>query len=128
VKPENKFKKKITSNLSAETTPIERYLKRGVPDIYGFYDNGSCFWLEFKCSPVKKVNISPLQISWNYKHFLKCPRNFYIVESLEARSYKLYRGDQGSEILKLGFLAPCIMELEFNKKDFKTLDNYLMFL
>jgi hypothetical protein len=63
VKPENKFKKKIISNLSAETTPIEMYLKRGVPDIYGYYDNGSSFWLEFKCSPMKKVNISPLQIS-----------------------------------------------------------------
>ena len=77
---------------------------------------------------MKKVNISPLQISWNYKHFLKCPKNFYIVESLEARSFKLYRGDQGSEILKLGFLAPCIMELEFNEKDFLKLDQFLKFL
>jgi len=128
VKPENKFKKKILTNLSAETTPIEMYLKRGVPDIYGYYDNGSCFWLEFKCTPMKKVNISPLQISWNYKHFIQCPINFYIVESLEARSFKLYEGNKGSEILKLGFLAPCIMELEFNKKDFKTLDNFLKFL
>ena len=128
MKPENKFKKKIISNLSAETTPIEMYLKRGVPDIYGYYNNGSSFWLEFKCSPMKKVNISPLQISWNYKHFIQCPNNFYIVESLEARSFKLYEGNKGSEILKLGFHAPCIMELEFNKKDFKTLDQFLKFL
>jgi hypothetical protein len=124
VKPENKFKKKILSNLSAQTTPIELYLKRGVPDIYGYYDNGSCFWLEFKCTPMKKVNISPLQISWNYKHFISSPRNFYIVESQEA----LYEGNKGKELLSSGFLAPCIMELEFNKKDFLKLDNFLKFL
>jgi len=128
VKPENKFKKKILSNLSAQTTPIEMYLKRGVPDIYGYYDNGSIFWLEFKCSPMKKVNISPLQISWNYKHFISSPRNFYIVESLEARSFKLYEGNKGKELLSSGFLAPCIMELGFNKKDFLKLDNFLKFL
>ena len=128
MKPENKFKKKILSNLSAQTTPIELYLKRGVPDIYGYYDNGSIFWLEFKCTPMKKVNISPLQISWNYKHFISSPRNFYIVESLEARSFKLYEGNKGKELLSSGFLAPCIMELEFKEKDFLKLDNFLKFL
>tara|TARA_R100001510_G_scaffold29816_1_gene26471 strand:+ start:37 stop:423 length:387 start_codon:yes stop_codon:yes gene_type:complete len=128
VKPENKFKKKIISNLTAQTTPIEMYLKRGVPDIYGYYDNGSIFWLEFKCSPMKKVNISPLQISWNYKHFISSPRNFYIVESLEARSFKLYEGNKGKELLSSGYLAPCIMELGFNEKDFLKLDNFLKFL
>lgn len=128
MKPENKFKKKIISNLTAQTTPIEMYLKRGVPDIYGYYDNGSTFWLEFKCSPMKKVNISPLQISWNYKHFISSPRNFYIVESLEARSFKLYEGNKGKELLSSGFLAPCIMELGFNEKDFLKLDNFLKFL
>ncbi len=128
MKPENKFKKKIISNLTAQTTPIEMYLKRGVPDIYGYYDNGSIFWLEFKCSPMKKVNISPLQISWNYKHFISSPRNFYIVESLEARSFKLYEGNKGKELLSSGYLAPCIMELGFNEKDFLKLDNFLKFL
>ena len=128
MKPENKFKKKIISNLTAQTTPTEMYLKRGVPDIYGYYDNGSIFWLEFKCSPMKKVNISPLQISWNYKHFISSPRNFYIVESLEARSFKLYEGNKGKELLSSGYLAPCIMELGFNEKDFLKLDNFLKFL
>ena len=128
MKPENKFKKKIISNLTAQTTPIEMYLKRGVPDIYGYYDNGSIFWLEFKCSPMKKVNISPLQISWNYKHFISSPRNFYIVESLEARSFKLYEGNRGKELLTSGYFAPCIMELGFNEKDFLKLDNFLKFL
>ncbi len=104
------------------------YLKMGVPDIYGFYTNGSIFWLEFKCSKMKKVNISPLQISWNYKHFISSPRNFYIVESLEARSFKLYEGNKGKELLSSGYLAPCIMELGFNEKDFLKLDNFLKFL
>tara|TARA_R100000322_G_scaffold68314_1_gene42807 strand:+ start:353 stop:739 length:387 start_codon:yes stop_codon:yes gene_type:complete len=128
VKPENKFKKKILTKLTAHTTPMELYLKRGVPDIYGFYDNGRCFWLEFKCSKMKKVNISPLQISWNYKHFISSPNNFYIVESQEARSFKLYEGNKGKELLSSGFLAPCIMELGFNEKDFLKLDNFLKFL
>ena len=118
MKPENKFKKKILSNLSAQTTPIEMYLKRGVPDIYGYYDNGSIFWLEFKCTPMKKVNISPLQISWNYKHFISSPRNFYIVESLEARSFKLYEGNKGKELFPLVFLLPVSWNLALIKKIF----------
>lgn len=129
MKPENKFKAKIIKNLTAETTPMELYLKRGVPDIYGFYDNGKCFWLEFKCSKMKKVIISPLQISWNYNHFSKCPINFYIVESLEARSFKLFEGNRGKELISLGFdRVPCILELEPVKKDFLKLDNFLKFL
>ena len=129
MKPENKFKKKILKNLSCSYTPIEMYLKMGVPDIYGFYSNGSTFWLEFKCTKMKKVLISPLQIAWNYKHFCNSPRNFYIVESQAARSFKLYEGNRGKEILKHGFdLEPCILHLEFNKKDFLKLDNFLKFL
>tara|TARA_R100001086_G_scaffold81054_3_gene39690 strand:+ start:674 stop:1063 length:390 start_codon:yes stop_codon:yes gene_type:complete len=129
VKPENKFKKKILKNLSCSYTPIEMYLKMGVPDIYGFYSTGSTFWLEFKCTKMKKVLISPLQIAWNYKHFCNSPRNFYIVESLEARCFKLYEGNRGKELLKEGFsLEPCLMRLEYSKKDFLKLDNFLKFL
>lgn len=125
MKPENKFKSKIIKNLSANTFAIETYLKFGLPDIYGFYKNSS-FWLEFKCSKMKKVNISPLQISWNYKHFQDNPINFYIVESLEARSFKLFRGNQGKELLKIGFdLEPCLMHLEPRNEDYKKLDNFL---
>jgi hypothetical protein len=51
-----------------------------------------------------------------------------LVESLEARSFKLYEGNKGSEILKLGFDASCILHLEFNEKDLKTLDKFLKFL
>ena len=100
MKPENKFKKKILTKLTAHTTPMELYLKRGVPDIYGFYDNGRCFWLEFKCSKMKKVNISPLQISWNYKHFLHNPINFYLVNDPRRKVIELYDGNKGRELLK----------------------------
>lgn len=127
MKPENKFKKKILKNLSAKTYPIELYYKIGIPDIYGTYKN-SCFWLEFKCTQMKKVNISPFQISWNYQHFLLNPINFYIVESLEARCFKLYEGNKGQEILKHGFNAPCIMELEHKTEHYKKLDNFLKIL
>ena len=75
---------------------------------------------------MKKVNISPLQISWNYKHFEYNPINFYIVESLEARSFKLFGGNQGKELLKTGFdLEPCLMHLEPRSEDYKKLDNFL---
>jgi len=125
LKPENKFKSKIIKNLTAKTFAIETYLKFGLPDIYGFYKNSS-FWLEFKCSKMKKVNISPLQISWNYKHFISSPRNFYIVESLEARSFKLYEGNKGKELLSSGYdLEPCLMHLEPRSEDYKKLDNFL---
>ena len=129
MKSENKFKKKILKNLTCFYTPIEMYLKMGIPDIYGYYSNGSNFWLEFKCSKMKKVIISPLQISWNYNHYINNPRNFYIVESLEARTFKLYEGNRGKEILFNGFdLEPCLMHLEPTKKDFLKLDNFLKFL
>jgi len=128
-KPETLFSNQLIKNLNQVFfTRIENKHGGGIPDLYGTYNNKSAF-LELKIKTKQNnVLISPLQISWNYKHFISSPRNFYIVESLEARSFKLYEGNKGKELLSSGYLAPCIMELGFNEKDFLKLDNFLKFL
>ena len=39
-----------------------------MPDLYGI-KGGVSIWLELKCIKQNSINLSPLQISWNFKHF-----------------------------------------------------------
>ena len=71
-KPETLFSNQLIKNLNnVFWTRIENKHGGGVPDLYGTYNNKSAF-LELKIKTKQnKVLISPLQISWNYKHFLQ---------------------------------------------------------
>ncbi len=95
-KPETLFSNQLIKNLNQVFfTRIENKHGGGIPDLYCTYNNKSAF-LELKIKTKQnKVIISPLQISWNYKHFLHNPINFYLVNDPRRKVIELYNGDQG---------------------------------
>ena len=109
-KIESNFGREIMKNINAQWTRIENRHGGGIPDLYGIRD-GVSIWLELKCINKNSINISPLQISWNYKHFQENGKNYYIVRDTRSKVIKLYDGDKGRELKRDGFRVPCIMEL-----------------
>ena len=110
VKPETKFGNEITKNIKAFWQPFTITATAGIPDLYGIRD-GVSVWLELKCINKNSINISPLQISWNYNHFQENGNNYYIVRDTRSKVIKLYNGDKGKEIKEQGFKCPCNMEM-----------------
>jgi len=111
VKPESNFGRQIMKNLPhVQWTRIENRHGGGIPDLYGICD-GVSIWLELKCIKQNSINISPLQISWNYNNFRHGGKNYYIVQDARSKVIKLYDGDKGRELKRDGFRVPCIMEL-----------------
>ena len=109
-KIESNFGREIVKNINAQWTRIENRHGGGIPDLYGIRD-GVSIWLELKCIKQNSINISPLQISWNYNHFQENGKNYFLVKHTEQRIIKLYDGDKGKELKCDGFRVPCIVEL-----------------
>ena len=108
----------------AQWTRIENRHGGGIPDIYGIY-GGQAIWLELKCIKQNSINLSPLQISWNYNNFRHGGKNYYIVQDTRSKVLKLYDGDKGRELKEKGFLYD---GLEFRLNSFgmwKSLGDYL---
>ena len=102
-KPESNFGREIIKNLSfAQWTRIETFATAGIPDLYGIY-GGQAIWLELKCIKQNSINISPLQISWNYNNFRHGGKNYYIVQDTRTKDLKLYSGDKGRELKEQGW-------------------------
>ena len=102
VKPESNFGRQIIKNLfHAQLFRIENRHGGGIPDIYGIY-GGQVIWLELKCIKQNSINISPLQISWNYNNFRHGVKNYYIVQDTRSKVIKLYDGDKGIELAEQG--------------------------
>ena len=112
VKPETKFGNEITKNIDAFWQPFTITATAGIPDLYGIRD-GVSIWLELKCIKKNSINISPLQISWNYNHFQQNGKNYYIVRDTRSKVIKLYSGDKGRELKEQGFKCPSIMTLDY---------------
>ena len=87
----------------AQWTRIENRHGGGIPDLYGIY-GGQAIWLELKCIKQNSINLSPLQISWNYNNFRHGGKNYYIVRDTRSKDLKLYDGDKGRELKEHGFL------------------------
>jgi hypothetical protein len=100
-KPETLFSNQLIKNLNQVFfTRIENKHGGGVPDLYCTYNNKSAF-LELKIKTKQnKLIISPLQISWNYKHFQKNPINYYLVNDPRRDVIELYDGNKGRELLE----------------------------
>ena len=100
-KPDTLFSNQLIKNLNQVLfTRIENKHGGGVPDLYGTYNNKSAF-LELKIKTNQnKVLISPLQISWNFKHFQQNPINYYLVKDPRRKFIELYDGDKGRELLE----------------------------
>ena len=102
VKPESNFGRQIMKNIDAQWTRIENRHGGGIPDIYGIRD-GVVIWLELKCIKQNSINLSPLQISWNYNNFRHGGKNYYIVQDTRSKVIKLYDGDKGRELKEHGW-------------------------
>ena len=100
-KPETLFSNQLIKNLNQVFfTRIENKHGGGIPDLYCTYNNKSAF-LELKIKTKQNnILISPLQISWNYKHFLHNPINYYLVNDPRRKVYELYDGNKGRELLE----------------------------
>ena len=125
-KPETLFSNQLIKNLNQVFfTRIENKHGGGVPDLYGTYNNKSAF-LELKIKTKQnKVIISPLQISWNYKHFQKNPINYYLVNDPRRKIIELYDGDKGRELLENINNCPC--SLVFSPSRYEQLLEFLFY-
>ena len=123
VKPESNIGRLLMKNIDAQWSRIENRHGGGIPDIYGIRD-GVVIWLELKCIRQNSINLSPLQISWNYNNFRNGGKNYYIVQDTRSKVLKLYGGNKGRELKELGFKCPCSLQLE-PPTDWKRLENYL---
>ena len=123
-KPETLFSNQLIKNLNQVFfTRIENKHGGGIPDLYATYNNKSAF-LELKIKTKQnKVIISPLQISWNFKHFQQNPINYYLVSDPRRKVIELYDGDQGRELLEnADGAAP---RLSFDRENWHLLENFL---
>ena len=123
VKPQSNFGRLLMKNIDAQWSRIENRHGGGIPDIYGIRD-GVVIWVELKCIKQNSINLSPLQISWNYNNFRNGGKNYYIVQDTRSKVLKLYGGNKGRELKELGFKCPCSLQLE-PPTDWKRLENYL---
>ena len=95
----------------------------GIPDLYATYNNKSAF-LELKIKTKQnKLIISPLQISWNYKHFQKNPINYYLVNDPRRAVIELYDGNKGRELLENADSVGAT--LTFDRENWHLLTTYL---
>ena len=101
-KPETIFGREIMKNINAQWTRIENRHGGGVPDLYGI-KGGVSIWLELKCIKKNSINVSPLQISWNFNHFQQNGKNYYLVQDTRSKVIKLYDGDKGRELKEQGW-------------------------
>ena len=103
VKPESNFGRLLMKNIDAQWTRIENRHGGGIPDLYGIRKSVA-IWIELKCIKQNSINLSPLQISWNYNNFRHGGKNYYIVQDTRSKVLKLYDGDKGRELKEKGFL------------------------
>ena len=125
-KPETLFSNQLIKNLNQVFfTRIENKHGGGVPDLYGTYNNKSAF-LELKIKTKQNnILISPLQISWNYKHFSHNPINYYLVSDPRRDVIELYNGDQGRELLENADSVGA--SLSFDRDNWNLLENFLFY-
>ena len=124
--PETLFSNQLIKNLNQVFfTRIENKHGGGIPDLYCTYNNKSAF-LELKIKTKQnKVLISPLQISWNYKHFLENPINYYLVSDPRRKIIELYDGNKGRELLENVNNCPC--SLVFSPSRYNQLLEFLFY-
>jgi len=109
--------KKETQSLGIYWHRIENIANSGTPDLLGTHNSIGYFTLELKITSNNKVNISPFQIAYNKMAFINGAKAFYLVKTLVPRTLKLYGGNQGEELAKLGHekVKPLFLAENFKK-------------
>ena len=120
MKNESKFYNEIKKNINQISwIRIENSVLLGVADLLAYNDNGTFFTLELKVARGNKINFSPHQIAFHFKH----PKNTFIcVKGQGSRSVKLFEGSKIHELLNVGFKSKSLAEgYEDIKKVFNSL-------
>ena len=125
-KIESNFGREIKKNINAFWLRIENRHGGGVPDLIGIKNRVAIF-LELKCIKRNSINISTLQISWNYNHFQENGKNYYIVRDTRSKVIKLYDGDKGRELKEHGWKCDGGKNFVFRYKydEWKRLGDYM---
>ena len=102
-KPETRFWKKLKElTPNVHWTRIESFSSPGIPDLHGVYRGEDGYpvsvFVELKCSKLKKVALTPKQISWNYSYNEAGGLNFILVETLPNRDLYIYSGGVAREL------------------------------
>ena len=114
MKPETRFWQQLKrATPEIHWFRIESFSSPGIPDLYGIFQNKKgktiTFWVELKCSEMKKVRISPKQISWNYTHSKLGGLNYIMVQALSDSSVYIYSGSQVRELCIKGLAHPPLL-------------------
>ena len=110
-KPETRFWKKLKECLSkVHWTRVESFSSPGVPDLHGVFKGKSgrsfSFWVELKCTKLKKIHLTPKQISWNFSYNRAGGNNFIMAQALGGRGVYIYSGSQVRELSITGLDTP----------------------
>ena len=109
--PERKLYQKLKSKTPKIIwNRLENLSLSGTPDLLGYNTSGHFFTVELKVTKSNKIRFSPHQIAFHVKH----PNNsFILVESLDQRCLKLFRGSRIRELDACGFkLEACCLGLD----------------
>ena len=94
--------KKETKEMGFLFHRIENIANSGTPDLLCCHKKIGYFTIELKVTSNYKVVISPFQIGFNKMAWDNTFKAFYLIKTPEPRTLKLYGGNQGEELAKLG--------------------------
>ena len=120
MKNESKFYYEIIKNINQiRWIRIENSVIHGVADLLGYNDNCTFFTVELKVARGNKINFSPHQIAYHFKH----PKNNFIcVKGQDPRRPKLFEGSKIHQLLNMGFKLRALAQgYEDIKKVFNSL-------
>tara|TARA_Y100000114_G_scaffold126824_1_gene123322 strand:+ start:429 stop:920 length:492 start_codon:yes stop_codon:yes gene_type:complete len=91
LKKETKFWNSIKKNTQhlIHWTRIESWAGQGIPDLHGIRQ-GKTVFVELKVIESDRINLSPFQIAWNYKHVSQGGRSFIMLQDLRGRSLYIF--------------------------------------
>ncbi len=112
-KSETNFWKQLQKNTpKIHWTRIESVATPGIPDLNGFSlgNDGrpSEFWVELKCIKMKKIRLSPYQISWLTKRCSMGGRAFILVKALGQGGVYIYSGSAARDLHSIGLDLPAL--------------------
>jgi hypothetical protein len=129
-KSETNFWRQIKKNTpKIHWTRIESVASLGIPDLNGFsIDNserGSEFWVELKCTRMKKIKLTPYQISWLTKRSEIGGKAFILAKALGSGAVYLYLGSDARRLQAVGLDLPAI-DIFPRPVDWETLEHVLI--
>ena len=117
-KQETRFWKNLKQKTpKIHWTRIESFSSPGIPDLHGVFRGKDGYpisiFVELKCTKLKKVALTPRQISWNYSYNEAGGLNFILVETLPNRVLYIYSGGMARELSITGIGTEPLAILEY---------------